>query len=65
MEAKQFFEISQAVATMEPGYLLKGQSIRYGVVVGWCLEPDYLRVSWEGWKRTSSQAIHVTKVFRP
>lgn len=53
----QDYKTGDRVSTTSSGYLLKGTTIRYGYVVGFCKQRDSVRVRWDGWERKSSQAI--------
>jgi hypothetical protein len=45
------------VSTTHRGYLNRDQVIRYGEVVGYCRDPRYVRVRWDGWKGSSSTQV--------
>lgn len=62
MTAKEKFKVGDAVFTRHPGHCLKGQDHRLGTVVGFCKDGQYVRVSWSGWKPTSSVASNIDVV---
>lgn len=63
-EVKKRFPIGTRITTGHDWYMLKGMTFRRGVVVGYCDSGGsdfYVRVSWDGWKPASNQAVDTDK----